>query len=240
MNDTLLVILVGLAMGFFGSIPPLGPVALMIIDRAFRKEHKFAFFAGVGGALAEVIYSALAVTGVGLVLKRFEAGRDLLALISAGILLVVGVYFFVRTRREADERARENDERARENKDAASRYTAHHNPSERPEQTFAACMGHLGRGFSIAIVNPILIVNWTLAVAYFFSLFRLRADLGDQILFALAVGVGKVVWTAIEVWLLEKFRQHFSLDWMQRLQKGVSIAVILSALLLVVRTVASF
>lgn len=233
MNDTLLVILVGLGMGFFGSIPPLGPVALMIIDRTFKKQQRFAFAAGVGGALAEVIYSALAVTGVGLLLDRFDGSRDVLAFISAGILLIVGVYFFVRTTREKDDGAHP------EPHERSSNNLTNPDAPERPRQTFAASMGHLGRGFSIAIVNPILIVNWTLAVAYFFSLFRLRADLTGQILFALAVGAGKVVWTAIEVWLLEKFRQHFSLHWMQRLQKGVSIAVILSALLLAVRTAKS-
>jgi threonine/homoserine/homoserine lactone efflux protein len=220
MNDTLLVMLIGFGMGFFGSIPPLGPVALMIINRAFQKQLKFAFAAGVGGALAEVIYSALAVTGVGLLLNQVGAARSLLALTSAGILLLVGIYFLCSPLKG----------------DAGPKSPEGSPALDPPEES---ALAHLARGFSIAIVNPILIVNWTLAVAYFFTLFQLRADLVGQILFAGAVGVGKIVWTAIEVWLLDKFRKRYPFDLLRRVQRGVSIAVIVSALFLAVKTLAA-
>jgi len=199
-------------MGFIGSIPPLGPVALMIISRVFKRQLKFAFAAGVGGALAEVIYSALAVTGVGLLRSKTGVARDLLGLTSAGILLAVGIYFFYQScGRSAQELAPEIDVEHRAG---------------------GTTFSHFIRGFTVAIVNPILIVNWTLAVVYFFSLFHLRADLAGQLLFAAAVGVGKILWTGIEVILLDKFRQRFSRAILGRVEKGLSIVVILSALLL--------
>lgn len=210
------VMMLGFGMGFIGSIPPLGPVALMIISRVFKNQLKFAFAAGVGGALAEVIYAALAVTGVGLLRSKIGAGGGRLGLISAGILLGVGLYFFYKSwGRSAQERAPE--------------LGAAHRGG-------ATVLSHFIRGFSVAIVNPILIVNWTLAVVYFFALFQLKTNLADQLVFAAAVGVGKIIWTGIEVILLDKFRQRFSRAVLGRVETGLSIVVILSALLLAYRS----
>jgi|SRR5690554_504802 len=212
MSDFFWVMILGFGMGFIGSIPPLGPVALMMINRVFNRQLKFAFAIGVGGALAEVIYSALAVTGVGLLRSLTGITRDILGLTSASILLVVGIYFFYQTFRPKQESVRPEVEL-----------------EARPDGT---TFSHFVRGFTIAIVNPILIVNWTLAVVYFFSLFHLKTNLVGQLLFAGAVGVGKILWTGIEVVLLDKFRQRFARAILGRVERGLSIAVILSALLL--------
>jgi len=190
-----------------------------MINRVFRGQLKFAFFTGVGGAIAEVIYAALAVTGVGLLHSRAGVTAELLALISASILLGIGVYFLYQN------------------------YKKHPTPTHpnlpepgHPQPADAALMGtsvsHFMRGFSVSFLNPVLIVNWTLAVAYFFSLFQLKADLVGQLLFAAAVGVGKILWTAIEVILLNVFRERYSRAVLARVEKGLSVALIISALFL--------
>jgi threonine/homoserine/homoserine lactone efflux protein len=216
MSDTLLIALAGFAMGFFGSIPPTGPVALMVINRAFRKKTKHAFAAGVGGALAEVVYSALAVTGVGLLLQQIDLAGTLIRAMSTLVLLGVGLYFFFSPIEEDDIRKAE---------DAA----------EDSESAF----GHLAKGFSVGIVNPTLILNWTVAVAFFFSFFGLEADLHGQVAFVAGVGSGIIVWSALEVWLLDKFQKRYSIALLGRIQRWVSVLVMGAAAYLGYQTLAN-
>lgn len=218
MDNSLLLMVAGFAMGFFGSIPPTGPVALMVINRAFRGRLKFAFAAGVGGALAEVIYSALAVTGVGLVLQELHVAQTLIRALSTLVLLAVGVYFLVSPieRGDVDEHAADE------------------------EQSLTSALGHLGKGFSVAIVNPTLILNWTVAVAFFFSLFHIHASVLGRVLFVVGVGTGMIVWTGVEVWLLHKFQQRYSIDLLGRIQRWVSILVILAAAYLGYKTIVNW
>ncbi|AWV89448.1 LysE family transporter [Bradymonas sediminis] len=219
MGDVFWVILVGFGMGFIGSIPPLGPVALMMINRVFKGQLKFAFFTGVGGAVAEVIYAALAVTGVGLLHSKAGVTSELLALISASILLGVGLYFFYQSYKKHPAPAHPN-------------LAEQGDPELAADASTGTSFSHFMRGFSVSFLNPILIINWTLAVAYFFSLFQLKADLVGQLLFAVAVGAGKILWTAIEVILLNLFRERYSRAVLARVEKGLSVALIVSALFL--------
>lgn len=213
MNDTLLIALSGFGMGFLGSVPPTGPVALMVINRAFRKKPRRAVAAGVGGALAEIVYAALAVTGVGLLIQHIEVANTAIRALSTLVLLAVGVYFFVTPVSEEDiEQGAENG--------------ADSHP-----------LAHLAKGFSVGIVNPTLILNWTVAVAFFFSLFGLEADLVGQIMFVAAVGLGLVCWTLIEVWIFHKFQERFSVDLLGRIQRAVSVLVIGAALYLAYETI---
>jgi threonine/homoserine/homoserine lactone efflux protein len=217
MNETLLIALSGFGMGFIGSIPPTGPVALMVINRAFKKQRKFAFAAGVGGALAEIVYSALAVTGVGLLLQHVNLAGTLIRALSTAVLMGVGLYFFFSPVTEEDIQE----------------------SSDRP-QNLSSALSHLAKGFSVGIVNPTLILNWTVAVAFFFSLFGLTADLVGQVLFVVGVGAGIISWTAVEVWILDKFQQRYSIDLLGRIQKWVSVLVMGGAIYLGYQTVVNF
>jgi threonine/homoserine/homoserine lactone efflux protein len=216
MSETLLIAMAGFGMGFFGSVPPTGPVALMVINRAFRKKTKYAFAAGVGGALAEVVYSALAVTGVGLLLQHVELAGTLIRALSTVVLMSVGLYFFFSPLKEDDIRE-----------------------AEVEEESLGSAFGHLAKAFSVAIVNPTLILNWTVAVAFFFSLFGLEADLAGQVAFVAGVGSGIIVWSALEVWLLDKFQQRYSIGLLGRIQKWVSVLVMAAACYLGYQTLAS-
>lgn len=216
MDDTLLIAAAGFCMGFFGSVPPTGPVALMVISRAFKNRPRYAFAAGVGGALAEIIYAGLAVTGVGLLLQEVELAKTLVRALSTVVLLALGLYFFLSPLRERDV------------EEAGAQHT----------EGLVDALGHLAKAFSVSIVNPTLILNWTVAVAFFFALFDLEADLVERLLFAGCVGVGMICWTAVEVWLLDKFQKRYSVGLLARIQRGVSVVVMAAGLYLGYRTVA--
>ncbi len=216
MNDTLLLVIAGFCMGFFGSVPPTGPVALMVITRAFKKKTKYAFAAGVGGALAEMIYAGLAVTGVGILIQEVQLAETLIRALSTLVLLAVGLYFFLSPIHESDILEE----------------------GEQEVQGLTGAMGHLAKAFSISIFNPTLILNWTVAVAFFFTLFDIQSDLLGRLLFAGFVAVGMICWTGVEVWLLDKFQERYSVRLLAHIQRAVSVVVIAAALYLGYETIA--
>ena len=214
--DILLIAASGFIMGFVGSIPPTGPVALMVIRRTFEHRPWHAFAAGVGGALAEVVYSGLAVFGVGLVLKQIEVAETAIRGFSTLVLLGVGFYFFVTPVSAEDVRQ-----------------------DHKTGESLGSSMGHLAQGFSVGIVNPTLILNWTVAVALFFSYFQIDTDLSGRILFVVGVGSGIITWTAVQVYLLRKFQEWSSVEMLGKIQRAVSVLVIGAALYLGYETVAN-
>src|SRR5262245_838272 len=83
--------LVGFLLGFVGSIPAAGPLALTIVSAAIQRNRGRALRLAVSGALAESIWATLAVAGLGhVVLSRPELA-DALRIIGIAVLCALGV-----------------------------------------------------------------------------------------------------------------------------------------------------
>ncbi len=66
------VVIIGLIaalLGFLGSVPLAGPIALLVFTRATQQDYRAAFLVGLGGAVAEGIYAVIA-TGPKFMLVR--------------------------------------------------------------------------------------------------------------------------------------------------------------------------
>lgn len=63
--------LVGLAIGFILSMPPLGPTYFAIIDRSLKKELKNAVAIGAGAGFMDMIYILIAYGGVTAIASLF-------------------------------------------------------------------------------------------------------------------------------------------------------------------------
>ncbi|MFW5966900.1 MAG: LysE family translocator [Persicimonas sp.] len=214
MPEILMAMIAGVVLGFFGSIPPTGPIALMIISRAFKGKNTFAVVTGVGGALAEIIYAGLAAAGVGLLVRQNEIAETAFMAVSTLVLVSLGVYFFISPLDE------------REIKKAG----------EEEAEGLADALGHLGKGFSVSIFNPTLILTWTVAVTFFFALFELDPGVWGLVAFALCVGLGKSSWAVFEVWLIDRYRERVSVGLLANIQRALSVGIILAGLVLGVRT----
>jgi threonine/homoserine/homoserine lactone efflux protein len=216
MSDVALLVVAGFVMGFVGSIPPTGPVALMVITRVFKGRTRYALAAGIGGALAEMVYAALAITGVGLLIQQINFAETLIRAMSTFVLLGVGVYFFISPVRRSDiEQAKEHE-----------------------ADGLSTALEDMGKAFSISIVNPTIMLNWMAAVALLLTLFSVEAALVEQLSFAVFVAVGMSTWTVLEVWLLDKFQERVSVDVLGTIQRAVSVVVMLAALYLGYQTLA--
>ncbi len=79
-----------IALGVLGGVfvtAPLGPVNVMIIQRAFRYGFGMGVAAGCGAALADLVYATLAALGVSTV-QEFVSGHERELQLVAGIVVV--------------------------------------------------------------------------------------------------------------------------------------------------------
>jgi threonine/homoserine/homoserine lactone efflux protein len=91
--STLLVSIIAFLLGFFGSIPPAGPVAVIVISRVLERRYDLALLTGLGAATAEGIYSFAAFFGFAAVLPHAEVIRPVAHGITAVALFAWGVHF---------------------------------------------------------------------------------------------------------------------------------------------------
>jgi threonine/homoserine/homoserine lactone efflux protein len=105
--DFLVAALVGFVSGFVGSMPVAGPMAVMVLERAVRGDHRNGFFFALGGALAEGLVALtialvfpLLYTGAQLVIV-VSRGLGAVAITSVGVLLIARPSSIDRTRTRA-------------------------------------------------------------------------------------------------------------------------------------------
>ncbi len=103
---TILVICaVAIAMGYIGSMPLAGPVAVMAVSRAARGKYGEALRVGLGAAVAEGLYAGVAFFGYTSLLARHPAVVPISRGATAVVLSALGVYFIVwRPKEKKDER----------------------------------------------------------------------------------------------------------------------------------------
>src|SRR5262245_24321492 len=93
----LLALIIGAVLGFIGSMPVAGPIAVLVVTRGLGTSSRGAAARiAAGAALVESIYAFLAFWGLGAVLHRFPMIAPASRLLGAGLLITVGVYLLRR------------------------------------------------------------------------------------------------------------------------------------------------
>jgi threonine/homoserine/homoserine lactone efflux protein len=85
----LLFLLIGIAAGAATGVP-IGPVNVAVIDAAYRHTLRRAMATGLGGAVADMLYSGLGVLGITPILNTYPSVPPILYGVSGLILLVYG------------------------------------------------------------------------------------------------------------------------------------------------------
>jgi threonine/homoserine/homoserine lactone efflux protein len=174
-----LAFLVGLACGFFGSIPIAGPVAVLIVERALKGRLREAFAIGMGAALAEGGYALFAFLGMTAALGRFPWLLPVSRYLAAVILVGLGLVFAL-ARRSKSEAAKENERRG----------------------------GGFILGLVVTGLNPTLIATWSAVVTILHGADILRVAALDGFPFAIGAVLGIVGWFGLWIEVLRKFRRR--------------------------------
>lgn len=188
MTSIPLTLLVGIATGFFGSIPP-GPLNVTVIRKASADHVRSAFRVAFGGAAVDTLICGAIGMGFGWALDMV-VGNPWVKAPLALFLVGYGSYIAIR-------------DRAR-----AAVVPPPEGEDEVPKQA-----PHPGRlSFWIGVFqgasNPALFVNWTFLIGFFVANKVIRATPGAAAAFALGVGLGVFAWFALLIEMLVRLKNH--------------------------------
>ena len=175
----ILALLVGFLLGFVGSMPIAGPIAVVVVSKGLESKPRSALYIAAGAAVAESAYAFMAFWGLASVLGHFPVLLPASRLFGSGLLIALGLYFLFRKR-----------------KDPAPLHRA-------PDR---GGYKDVLFGLSVTAANLTLIVTWTAAVSAVNSTGFLHARAVDAFPFAGGVAVGIFGWFALLLWLLSRFR----------------------------------
>lgn len=190
----------GFAMAFLGSMPPVGPIAVLLLERGVAGRTREGLRIGYGAAIAEAIYCGLATAGVSELMQRYSIVETIARFVGVAILVVLGVYF-VRFR--------------------VKETNAH--VDEKKRRPFAL-------GFSISAANPTLIITWSGSIATLLAFTHTRFDVAARALFVTGVLFGMLAWFHLFLWMLARWRDRITLraaQWTIRVAGATMIAIAL-------------
>ncbi len=83
----------GILIGICTSIP-VGPIAILCIQRTLQRGHWHGFFSGIGAATSDTLYAALALLGLTMVMSFIEAHQLVIQIVGSAIMMLFGIYTF--------------------------------------------------------------------------------------------------------------------------------------------------
>ena len=90
---TAITIVKALLVGFVAGIP-IGPVGILCIQKTLSKGMWNGFATGLGSAIMEIIYAAVALFSMAFVADFIQANRDWVMIVGGLVIVVVGISTF--------------------------------------------------------------------------------------------------------------------------------------------------
>jgi len=193
----------GFLMGWIGSVPLAGPVAVLTFQRGMTGRYREGFLLVAGASLMEMVYCAGAVTGHDYLVSRWPHLKLVLEGLGALIMVALGIYFLlVRQTPRAEEAPIENGRRR-------------------------GVKRHLLLGFSLVALNPTILINWSAALAALDAAGVHLTGSGQSLSFVFGVGLGIVGWFGLVLALFHRIGHRFpfhAFDRSLRVLGGVLVA----------------
>lgn len=197
--DILFDMLKGFLVGICASAP-LGPVAILVVQKSLSKGHKSGFVSGLGATVADTSYALIAIFALAIVQRFIEAHQSIILLVGGIILLLVGVSM------------------------------AFSNPfknKKRRKKDMAASPKDFGQAVAMAYSNPgAVFVMFTLFA--FFGLAKDAPHTWRVAPIILSVSAGSVTYWFFMSWLISRFSNKISMKtiiWINRITGGIIVVV---------------
>jgi putative LysE/RhtB family amino acid efflux pump len=201
-------VLSGFLMGFVGSMPPTGPVTVLVLERGISGRHRDGLAIGAGAAVAESLYCGLALFGMTALFERYPVLERISLGLGILVLMGVGTYFLLFKGKPQ---------------------------APLPPQSFrlGAWLGQFGLGFSLAAANPVILLTWSASVLALCTLAQLRFDAPDKAAFVGAACVGILAWFWVLLSTLRRFEGRVTLraaEWLIRAMGAVLLVMAAASL----------
>jgi len=194
--SVLVVCIVAAVFGFVGSMPLAGPVSVLVVSRAVRKQYGPAVRVALGASLAETFYASVAFLGFAALLSRHPIVRPISHGVTAMLLLGLGAYFM----KWRDDRGRTSKHEGR--------------------------AGTFLLGFVISIANPTLLITWSAATSMLYQHDVVDAKSWMALPFGLCAGGGVAAWNVVLVALLRKLGDRFPRGAITWLVRGMGLVLV--------------
>lgn len=83
-------VLKGLLVGFCAAVP-LGPIAILVVQKTLNKGRVAGFITGMGGCVVDTIYALVAIFALAMVQQFVADHRELILLIGGVVLMILGL-----------------------------------------------------------------------------------------------------------------------------------------------------
>ncbi|MDN4164161.1 LysE family transporter [Cytophagales bacterium LB-30] len=163
------------AMSFLGSLQP-GPINMLVIQTAFHKKFKGAYLIGLGGCMAELIYSSLAFATSDLLIER-----PAIKTYSGYALIIIFLYL------------------------AFNSFQMARHPKA-PKTIEDKKGVHFMKGWLIGMLNPQLLTYWLLIIIYFNNVgWMVNPSLLGKACFVLGTAAGAMLLHVLTISLVKRY-----------------------------------
>ncbi len=206
------LLLKGLIVGFCLAAP-VGPIAALCVQRTISKRWVSGLVSGLGAAVADAFYGAVAAFGATIVSEFLIAERAWMQRVGGVILLFMGLRLFL-MKPAGDERPGSVEVELEPARNA-----------RKPESNGRGLTGDFFSTFLLTLTNPMTFV----AFAAVFATMGIGAVRGQPILTAELVGgvfLGSQLWWTILCAGSHALRRHFDYHKLALINRGTGIFVI--------------
>lgn len=200
--STWLELLAGSVMGFFGSVPVAGPVALVIVTRGLQGDFKGSFLLAAGAGVAEGLLAGLVFAGLGFASAELEWLAPFLDFVGVGVLVLIGAWFAIRglsTEVGANE----------------ARISAE-----------VSWVREVALGAGMVLGNPGMLGTWGGAVAVLEGTGLASASLGGAPSFGAGVCLGVIAWFWLVLQGIKRWRRALDGRWVDLSVRFVGLGLI--------------
>ena len=201
----------GITIGLCTSIP-VGPIAILIIQRTLQKGRMHGFTSGLGAATSDTFYALLAIVGLSVVLSFIEENKLIIQIIGSAIMVIFGVYIFFQNPAKNIEKS----------KGEKSSYWVDYITS-----------------FSLTLSNPLMIFLYIGLFAQY-NFVTSESHFIEIAIGIISVFVGAGLWWFLLTLLASIFRKRFNIRGLWILNKATGCLIFVIALVALISSVSGF
>lgn len=178
---------------------PVGPIAILVIQKSLSKGHKAGFVSGLGASVVDTIYASIAIFALAFAQKFMDDHKTLILLIGGAVLMIVGISMAF--------------------SDPFRKMKTDGESSVSPKD--------FGQAVAMGLSNPMAIfVMFTLFA--FFGLAEKTPSDWSVAPIIISVGTGSVTYWFSMSWLLSRFRRNFRMRtilWISRITGAIVVII---------------
>lgn len=201
----------GITIGLCTSIP-VGPIAILIIQRTLQKGRLHGFFSGLGAASSDTFYALLAIVGLSVVLSFIEENKLIIQIAGSAIMMIFGIYIFFQNPAKNIEKS----------KGEKSSYWVDYITS-----------------FSLTLSNPLMIFLYIGLFAQY-NFVTSESHFIEIAIGIISVFVGAGLWWFLLTLLASIFRKRFNIRGLWILNKATGCLIFVIALVALISSVSGF